>query len=451
MPIQPRKALVYGIGRSGLAAARLLAAHGTSVSFYDDLATELPDGPWGRARLYSGALPAAALDGLELAIVSPGVHPDRPAFLALQESRVPFFSEIELASRFTEKPLVGVTGTNGKSTTVTLVRDVLLAAGHQALAVGNIGYPFSAAVLERPDADWYAVEVSSYQLATIERFRVRAGVVTNLAANHGEWHGSQDNYFAAKLRLFDNMQPDGVAVYPAGCEYLAKALSDRPFRKVSFTWGGVPGDVHWEPDSQRIVWRSTGEGLLDLGRVAGKLPYDFHSVLWNLLAAVSVGRGLALPIAAYARTLDLFRPLAHRLEPMRVLDGVRWVNDSKSTNVESTRYALENTPSPLVLMVGGRDKGLDFALLAPGQQGHVRAVVALGECREKIKRQLDGLLPVQVADDFGSSIGLARRLATRGDTVLFSPACASFDMFRNFEHRGDVFKQLVNGLDACGA
>ncbi len=448
MPINARKALVYGLGRSGLAAARLLAHHGAQVVFYDDQATRLPPGPWEGSVLHSGSLPAEALAGVELAVVSPGVHPDAAAFVAIQAAGIPLMSEIELASRATEKPLVGVTGTNGKSTTVTLVEHMLRAAGHGAVAVGNIGYPFSSAVLERTDVDWYAVEVSSYQLATIDRFSVRGGIITNLAPNHHQWHGSEDAYWRAKLRLFENTGPEGVAVYPAGSDWLARELGRFPVRKLRFTWGGAPGEVDWDSEKQHIVWRESGELLVDLAAWQPRLDYDYHSILWNLMAAVALGRGLGLPTAALGGTLETFRPLEHRMEPVRRLDGVRWVNDSKSTNIDSTRYAIENTLSPVVLMLGGRDKGLDFAAVLAGHEGHVHSVVALGECREKIARQLEGRVAVHLADSFEPAVLLARSLARDGDTVLFSPACASFDMFKDFEHRGRTFKDVVRSLAA---
>jgi UDP-N-acetylmuramoylalanine--D-glutamate ligase len=446
MPIHARKALVYGLGRSGLAAARLLAHHGAQVVFYDDQATRLPPGPWEGSLLHSGKLPTEALAGVDLAVVSPGVHPDTPVFLAIQAAGIPLMSEIELASRVTEKPLVGVTGTNGKSTTVTLVEHMLRAAGHGAVAVGNIGYPFSSAVLERADVDWYAVEVSSYQLATIDRFSVRGGIITNLAPNHHQWHGGEEAYWRAKLRLFENTGPDGVAVYPAGSAWLARQLERFPVRKIRFTWGGAAGEVDWDPAAQCIVWRETGEHLVNLGEWSAQLDYDYHSILWNLMAAVALGRGLGLPGEAFGGTLKTFRPLEHRMEPVRQLDGVRWINDSKSTNIDSTRYAIENTHSPVVLMLGGRDKGLDFAALTAGHEEHIRSVVALGECREKIAGQLRGRVAVQLADGFEPAIVLARSLAREGDTVLFSPACASFDMFKDFEHRGRTFKDVVRSL-----
>ncbi|MBI3889973.1 MAG: UDP-N-acetylmuramoyl-L-alanine--D-glutamate ligase [Candidatus Wallbacteria bacterium] len=442
-PDLPSRILVYGVGKSGQAAARLLLARGRTVLFYDDQAHALPAGPWGDAEFYSGKLPEAALKSAGLAVLSPGVHPDTEAFQAIGRLGLPYISEIELASRLTDKPLVGITGTNGKSTTVALMAAVLKAAGLKSLCVGNFGYPFSLAVLEQPDLDWYVVEVSSYQLATIDRFSVRAGIVTNLAANHHQWHGTQENYFAAKLRLFDNMDAGGVAVYPAGCAYLRENLAPHPARKISFTWGGVAGDVDWDEGSQRILWRATGETLVDLARLNGTLSFDYHAILWNLMAAVAAGRGLDLPAASYSQAVLGFQPLEHRMEPVRVLEGIRWVNDSKSTNVDSTRYAIENSHAKLVLMLGGRDKGLDFGQLASGQAEHIKAVVALGECRDKIASQLRPQLPVHLAGSFEEAVLLARRLAGRGDTVLFSPACASFDMFRDFEHRGRTFKQLV--------
>ncbi|MBI4866814.1 MAG: UDP-N-acetylmuramoyl-L-alanine--D-glutamate ligase [Candidatus Wallbacteria bacterium] len=446
VPEIPARVLVYGVGKSGQAAARLLLARGRTVVFYDDQASALPPGPWSAAQLHTGRLPDSVLSSVDLAVLSPGVHPDTPAFQAIERAGLPYISEIELASRMTSKPLVGVTGTNGKSTTVALVDAVLRAAGMKSLCVGNFGYPFSLAVLERPEVDWYVVEVSSYQLATIDRFCVRAGIVTNLAANHHQWHGTQENYFAAKLRLFNNVGPDGVAVYPAGCEYLRTHLASHAARKVSFSWGGEPGDVHYDAASETVVWRATGQVLAELGRLSGQLPFDYHAVLWNLLAAVAAGKGLGLPDSTYSQAVQVFQPLEHRMEPVGVVDGVRWVNDSKSTNVESTRYAIENSHSKLVLMLGGRDKGLDFAQLAEGRKDHIKAVVALGECRDKIRAQLEGMLRVHLAQSFEEAVGLARRLATSGDTVLFSPACASFDMFRDFEDRGRVFKKLVRQL-----
>ncbi len=445
-----KKVLVYGLGRSGKAAFRLLTSLGAEVVVYDDRADSLPQDFPGTPTAFFQTLPADLLQEVDLAVISPGVPPDAAALKTLRSTAVPVMGEIEFASQVSSIPMVAVTGTNGKSTTVTLIDSILRASGKRSFAVGNIGYPFSAAVLDHPDAEFFVVEVSSYQLASIQEFAPRVSIITNLASNHHIWHGSQDAYHQAKFRIYENVPGQGALVYPAGCDLSRRAAEGHRARSISFTWGNKEGDIHHDSESRLILHQPTGEVLIDLAKIGPGLAFDYHAVLWNLLAACAAGVGLKLGRSDFEEGLATFQPLAHRMEPVRRLSGVRWVNDSKSTNVESTRYAIENSHARLVLLLGGRDKGLDFTELASREEGHIKAIVALGECREKIRSQLRDRIPVHVAEDLAGAIGVARGLAEEGDTVLFSPACASFDMFRNFEHRGEVFKELVNQMKPEG-
>ena len=366
------------------------------------------------------------IEQADVVIVSPGV-PDAGPIHWTEEERLPILSEIELAFHFCEAPIVAVTGTNGKSTAVTLIASVLTAAGHDAVACGNLGIPFSSVVEQLTGADVAVVEVSSFQLLRCEQFRPKVGVLLNVGTNHLDRHQSTHTYLAAKARLFQRQTPEDWAV-----------LNARDPRLVALG----------EPLLAQQVWFGENHTNATRFRLAEETR---RSLTDGMQAVLQVGRvfGLADPLTW--QVIRTFRGLEHRLEHVATVGGVHFVNDSKSTTPESLLYALAHTRGTLVPIVGGRDKGLDFSVLAqPLREPQVRGVVLIGESRVRLRAVLDGHPAVQECASLEEAVRAAAVLAGPGNTVLFSPACASFDMFRDFEHRGRAFKAIVQALKGTG-
>ena len=417
---------VVGLGRSGLAAARLLCRVGARVQATDArasddlLAAQATLRRLGADRVELGTHSQQALEGVDLLIVSPGVPETAGPLRWAAERGISIISEIELAFRFCRSPVIAVTGTNGKSTTVSLIAEVLCAAGHSAVACGNIGTPFSA-VLDQLTSDAVAVvEVSSFQLLGCERFRPRIGVFLNIGMNHLDRHPDPSAYLAAKARLFARQTPEDWAVLN-GSDPRIVALGEQ---------------LH----AQR-VWFSDNRSNPPAFRLA---PETRRALTDNAQAVLQVARlsGISDPLAW--QVLRAFRGLEHRLERVATLRGLHFVNDSKSTTPDSTLYALSQTPGSLVVILGGRDKGLDFAALAARLHGErVKGIVLIGEARARLRPLLNGSTIVRERETLEEAVQTATELAAPGATVLFSPACASFDMFRDFEDRGRAFKAIV--------
>ena len=424
-----REVVVVGLGKSGLAAAELLCRVGARVRATDARETEGLRATrealikLGVDRVELGAHSQAVVDGADVIVVSPGV-PDAagPIRYGLAH-RLPIISEIELAFHFCRSPLVAVTGTNGKSTAVTMMGDVLRAAGRPAIACGNLGTPFSSILPEATPETVVIVEVSSFQLLWCDRFRPHVGVLLNIGMNHLDRHEDAQTYLAAKTRLFTRQTPDDWAVLN-GSDARVTALGKR-LRARRVWFGGSQENAaafHLGPATQRVF-----------------TP--------NAQAVLQVARLFEVADPLTWQTLREFRGLEHRLEPVATIRGVHFVNDSKSTTPDSALYAVTQTTGDVVVVVGGRDKGLDFdPLIARLHEADVNGVVLIGESRARLRSLLNGTTRVREAKTLEEAVRAAAELASPGSTVLFSPACASFDMFRNFEERGRTFKTIVRGL-----
>ncbi|MBI4862010.1 MAG: UDP-N-acetylmuramoyl-L-alanine--D-glutamate ligase [Candidatus Riflebacteria bacterium] len=444
------RVLVYGLGRSGLAAAHLLTHHGVRFGFYDD--QEIPGYRnlsdrirWPEVQVHFQTVSQEMLLGYELVVVSPGVPAHTPALLALEGAGLKVISEIELAFAFASAPIVAVTGTNGKTTTVTMAQLLLAKAGFASVATGNIGYPFSLAVQESTP-DYWVVEVSSFQLHHIDRFAPAVAIITSFAPNHLDWHGDEESYFRAKMNIAANLTQDRSVVYPSTCGQVRRALVSCPALKIPF---GPRGALTLSPERGILTRRVAGGRAvpyLDLKRLGPALSYDWRLVSESIQAVAGLAAAMDLPGSTIEEMLVAFTPLKHRIEVIGVREGVTYVNDSKSTSVDATIYALKKQHVPVVLMLGGRDKGLAFTDLVPAARGRVKAVVAFGEAREKIAREIGQELPIHLARDLPEAVDRARHLAGPGELVLFSPACASFDQFKNYEERGESFRRIVNSF-----
>lgn len=434
LPAPGDRVLVAGLGRSGVAAARALVGLGVSVAVCDDARDDATRASADSSRadeIVVGGMPPELLDGRDLVIASPGIRPSSPLIAAAFAAGIPVWSEVELGSRLTDAPLLGVTGTNGKTTTTEMLTACLVAGGTDAVAAGNIGLPLVEAT-QTPRAA-YACELSSFQLHGIVSLRVRAGVLLNIAQDHLDWHGGFDAYAAAKGRMFENQRENDAAIVFDEPRCIAAATARRAAGehviRFSATYrppGGAGIEDGWIVGPQgRVV------AVADL-RVRGS------AMLADAVAAASAATAFGIRPEAVASALAAFEPAPHRMETIRYRDGVAYVNDSKATNPHAALTALSGLHR-VVLIAGGRNKDLDLSPL--GSAEAVCGVIAIGESAGEIEAAFAGRgVPVERAASMREAVERAAALAQAGDTVLLSPACASFDMFDDYKHRGDAFR-----------
>lgn len=445
--VLPARVAVLGFARSGRALAEALVERGVEVAVADDRPetafAEITELRTRGVRFHFGSSSEKALEGADWLAVSPGVPPAHPAVVAARRRGMPVLSEIEIAWRIAEAETPGrnrwvaVTGTNGKSTTTAWIAEILRSGRTVALA-GNIGAPLSGFLGERTPRD-FVCEVSSFQLEGIESFRPDVAVLTNVTPDHLDRYASFEEYAAAKERVFSNQRDEDFAVVNAD-DPVASGVSTRA-RRVPFSrLAPAPGGT-WLEDGQ-IVSEVRGARRSVLAAEELALP-GAHN-LENALAAVAVAYCLEVPTAAIQKALTGFRGLPHRTELVAEADGVRWVNDSKGTNVDATLKSLEGRPAKsVVLILGGRDKHGDFARLAAPVSRAARAVLTIGEAAPVIEAALAGSASLESCGTMEAAVARAAELAGPGDTVLLSPACASFDQYANFEERGRHFAELA--------
>ena len=450
--VRGAKVAVVGLGASGKAAARLVLAKGGEVYVSDSRADAQTAAGGAELRglgadVEVGGHDVERLARADLVVVSPGIPPDAPVLSALAARGVRWISEPELAVRFFSGPLIAVTGTNGKTTTTLLVAHLLEASGLRGAVGGNVGGGLAPAaselaLLDEPP-DWYVLEMSSYQLAGIERFRADIGVVTNLSPDHLDRYGSVEAYYADKARLFENADASSRWVLPEADAEVERLVGDAPGTRYRFALEDRGGTHAFVRDGALMLRTEGEETLVPVGDLPLLGRHNQLDALAAALAARLAGAG-AVGIADGLRTA---RPLPHRLEPVADARGVLWVNDSKATNVAATRSALESLSRPVVLLLGGKDKGEDFRTLRSALAGRVRAVVAFGAAGERIARELEGAAPLSLeTGPFAEVVAAAADRAVEGDIVLLSPACSSFDMFQNYEERGRRFAALAGEM-----
>jgi UDP-N-acetylmuramoylalanine--D-glutamate ligase len=435
---------VLGAARSGLAAAELLRRHG-AVVFLSESAPASARADAVR-RLSAAGIPAEFNGHSDRAfaadwiLVSPGIPPSAPALAAARERGIPVVGELEAASWYCRAPIAAVTGSNGKSTVTALTGEILKASGRPTLVAGNIGRAFSEDVETTVPEGAAVIEVSSFQLETVRSFKPKVAVYLNLTQDHINWHGSFEAYGRAKARIFENQTPDDALVVWASDAGVARLAASARSRIVRFDLGPCGDPCGFVKDGVLTLRESGADtALVPVGELGIR---GEHNVL-NALASALAGRALGVPDEPIRNALRAFRGLPHRLEFVLESGGVRWINDSKGTNVDSVKYALGGVPGPVVLIAGGRDKDSDFTVLREPLRRTARAVVLIGEAAEKMEKAFAGACPTARAASLREAVEMARSLARPGDAVLLSPACASFDMFLNFEDRGDRFRALV--------
>ncbi|UCH83203.1 MAG: UDP-N-acetylmuramoyl-L-alanine--D-glutamate ligase [Candidatus Latescibacterota bacterium] len=447
-----KRFLVFGLGKSGISIARLLAGKGYEVVLSDDdesVVHAAQDNPvFAGLPGHVGAVVAekasAALTGCGCVVVSPGVPLDHALVANARESGVEVTGELEIASRFCRAPIIGVTGTNGKSTVVSVIGSIFKAAGIRAVVAGNIGTPFSAVVENDDSWDVVVLEISSFQLDTISRFKTRVAALLNITTDHlDRYNDSFDEYKRSKARILLNTDFDTVFVYNAddpSCREIADGFTGVtiPFSSSRVLDTGVYAK------SGNIV-RSLGDSIERVMVIDEFPPVGIHN-LENAMASVAAVTPFGVDAANIEAALAAYRPLPHRMEPVRTVGSVEYINDSKATNVDATIKSLRSIGGAVILIMGGLDKNGDFELLK-GHLTQVKLVVLIGDATEKIKSVLEGSCALAEATTMEDAVRMSSDASDAGDTVLLAPACASFDMFENYAKRGEAFRAAVNALE----
>jgi len=462
MDLKGKKALVVGIARSGVAAARLLASRGAVVIANDikpeselgDSADELRK---VGVTLSVGAHPESLFVEADLIVLSPGVPADLAPLDPARRAGVEIISEPELAGRFLRGRMIGVTGSNGKTTVTTLVGEMMRAAGADVIVGGNIGTPLTSLIEESAENTWTVAELSSFQLEMIDSLRVNVAVVTNITPDHLDRHGSFANYVLAKHRIFLNQTENDWAVLNGQDQGVADMVAGLGVRskKVYFssvgpqTLAGGAAGTYVRNGRLVTTMMADREGEVDvMGLDEIPLPgmHNIENVMTALAATFCAMETGAPDLPALTDATRRFKGVEHRLEYVAEIDGIRFYNDSKATNVDSTVKALEAFERNIIVILGGKDKDGDYTVLAPLIRGRVKQIILIGAASDKIAGQLGDAGPTTRARSMQDAVAKAMETATAGDTVLLAPACASFDMFDNYEHRGRVFKEAVHDL-----
>jgi UDP-N-acetylmuramoylalanine--D-glutamate ligase len=438
MNFGPSTAIVLGLGTSGEAAAKLLRQEGADVTVLDSAQSDtLIEKAHRLNQIGIQTILGKATERVdlhsELVVLSPGIDPRVELVQNFKRRGATFTGELELAYRFCHKPIVAITGTNGKTTTTQLIEMMLNGAGVRTVACGNIGRPLSEAISLQTHIDIFTVEVSSFQLETISRFRPKVAVWLNFTPDHLDRYSSLQEYRSAKLRIFEQQGKDDFAIVNVQDSFLSIKAE-----RISFSAYDAAADFVC---SENVI-HFHGDPVLRLGetRLSG-----VHNTE-NVMAALGVAHALGIGWEAATTGLRQYQLLPHRCENVGEVDGVIFINDSKATNLDALVKALESAPQPVVLIAGGKDKGFEFDSIVRLVERQVKHAVLLGEMAERIAQTWSTHLPCDIVQTLAEAVTTARRHAQPGDTILFSPGTSSFDMFKNYADRGNQFRQLVKEL-----
>ncbi len=456
MKLKDKNTVVVGLGRTGLATAAFLQQQGARV-LVSDSAGEDALGDAGNTlrrmgvRVETGPHRAALFQNAELIVISPGVsHTIEPIVQAMDHG-IPVVGEVELASRFIKEPIIAVTGTNGKTTTTEILGRMLKASGLRVFVGGNIGNPLIEYVARKEPAQIVVAEISSFQLDTIATFRPRVSVLLNITADHLDRYPNFEAYAESKFRIFKNQQVEDVAVLN-GADPVIRANSNRIKSQRLFFPSAAADEQGAVLNGRRIILniaklKKPGPEIghqesLDISKMQLHGQHNFENAAAASLAALAAGATLE----GIQETLNQFKGLAHRLEHVATINTVQYFNDSKATNVGGVARALECFSKPVLLIMGGRDKGSDFKALAGLVRRHARTLIVMGEAAEPIRSALGQFIPTKVAASMEEAVSTAHQKADPGDVVLLSPGCASFDRYGNYAERGDDFRNAVEKL-----
>jgi UDP-N-acetylmuramoylalanine--D-glutamate ligase len=450
---QGRKFVVIGLGKSGIGAAKLLLARGAHVVAIDENEKATKPFEHPEFELIAGRFPAEYWKGAEAVVVSPGVPLSKPEIVAARDAGATVYGEIELAYRTMPAgagPLLGITGTNGKSTTTALLGEIVKHHAPNSFVGGNLGTAFTSAY-EKPDTkpfDWHVIELSSFQLEGIVDSRFKGAAILNLTADHIDRYPSHQVYGLAKARIFDAQKTGDFAIVNADDQDVLVLSRLAKVPVYAFTLDGQrtnPGFSGLAVGSRRGDRFTFTFGASVALKLNNRALRGAHN-LQNAMAAALMARLAGIPDATIQKGLDTFPGLPHRLEFVRERKGVEWINDSKATNVDSSLVALKALTGNVWLIAGGKGKGAPYQPMVDAAKGKVKGVLTIGKDAPVIAEAFRPLCPVHDCGTIEKAVAQAAEISTRGDTVLLSPACASYDQFNHFEHRGDVFKQLVRAL-----
>ncbi len=450
MDLKNKRVLVVGLGKSGISAALFLRRQGARVTVSDSrsavaLAKEIP------ALLEAGIMVESGGHGLltfrrqDLIVVSPGVPMDTPEVKQVVGFGLPVIGELELASRSLQGQIVAITGSNGKTTTTTLVGQILSDGGLSTLVGGNIGLPVIDLVEKSTLETMSVLEVSSFQLETIEQFHPKIAVVLNITPDHLDRHGSFEAYAAAKTRITENQNEDDFLVLN-GEDKATQMVALKTKAKIFWFSGRRPIKQGAFVHGESIVFLAREGGKAEPVMPVAEIPLKGAHNVENVLAAVCVARLAGVSAETIRATVRAFKAVEHRLELVKSLHGVEFYNDSKATNVDAAMKAVASFQGGIHLILGGKDKNSDYGLMAELLKERVKAVYTIGSAAEKIEHQLAGVVKMVSAGTMQVAVAMAAVAAVSGDVVLLAPACSSFDQFDNYEHRGQVFRQLVDEL-----
>lgn len=457
MIVSGRKALVLGAGKSGVESARFLAVRGATVALHDKKPVE----EWSEAArslktesgvgLIGGDLPSWLLDQIDLVVISPGVPTNTIPARYVDRKDGEVIGEVELAFRFMNGRIVGITGSNGKTTTTALIGELLKNASIPTQVGGNIGTPLLSLTETSRDDGWTVAELSSFQLETIKDFRANVALCLNVTPNHLDRYEGFQDYAAAKHRIFMNQTADDVAVLNADDEITASWASGLKANVVLFSVKRALEEGLFLRGEELVCHASGKEKVLT---TRGEIFLRGTHNVENVLAAFAAGLACGADPESMRKTVSEFKGVEHRIEFIEEIGGVKYYNDSKATSVDATSKALEalsGGEGKTILILGGRGKNAPYAPLIPLIESSVRSLVLIGEDADNIESQLTGVVPISRAHSMEEAVRLAEADAEFGDSVLLAPACASFDMFKSFEERGEVFKRSVRDLVSIGS
>lgn len=450
MDFKDKKVLVSGVAKSGVSAAYLLKKLGANVIIQDaktedklgNVVTELKN---NGIALYLGSNPDDIIENMDILVMSPGVPTDLPFVNKAREKNIPVIGEIELAYMFCKSPIIGITGTNGKTTTTTLVGDICKAYYNNTFVVGNIGNPFADITLDTTNNGAVVAELSSFQLETINEFKPKVSAVLNITPDHLNRHHTIQNYIVAKERVFENQTADDYCILNYNDE-ITKAMANKTKAKVVFFSLNNKLDEGIYSDENSIYIKALGydQKVIDINELK---ILGGHNVE-NAMAAIGCSIAIGVPMDIVVKVLKEFTAVEHRIEYVTTVNDIEFYNDSKGTNPDASIKAVEAMKRPICIIAGGYDKGSDFTEWIDTFKGRVKFVAVIGAVKDKIVDTLNkaDFTNYKTADTFEEAIDLCYENADKGDCVLLSPACASWDMFKSYEQRGEIFKDYVRKL-----
>lgn len=442
MELKGKRVAVIGLGKSGMAAYELLREMGAEVCLYDgkkDLDVSGYEVP-----VYLETIPEDVLRELSCAVFSPGVPLTIPVADALRTQGIPIIGEIELACFYEKGQVIGITGTNGKTTTTTLTGEIMHAWKDQTFVVGNIGNPYTKEVMQTTEQSVTVAEISSFQLETTATFRPRVSAILNITPDHLNRHGTMENYIDAKFGITKNQTSEDLCVLNYEDPVLRERAADLPCRVAFFSSQTRLAEGLYQDSDKNIVDGVTGTVLMNMSE--SNIPGDHNCE--NIMAAILMTRELGVPMDIILQTVRNFKAVEHRVEFVKTVDGVDYYNDSKGTNPDAAIKGIQSMSRPTVLIGGGYDKGSEFDEWINAFDGRVKKLLLMGKTKKQIAETADrlGFTEYEFVDDLETAVKRAAELTVSGDAVLLSPACASWDMFDSYEQRGNLFKEYVRNL-----